>query len=694
VSGGTETGLWRALAPRAVAVVGASPRRGALSGRFVGGLLRHGFPGRIVPVNPNHARVAGLPCAPSLAAAGEVDLAILAVPRKLVQRSLEECVEHGVAGAVVFASGYAETGEGGRADEDRLAATARTGGVRVIGPNSPGFMNVTDHCCAIASGVSFRDRLDAGPVAIVAQSGGVAGLLAERAQDRGIGLSRVVCPGNEADVTVGEVLSLLAADEATRAVAVYVEGIRDGAGFRAGLEALRAAGTACVVLKAGAAGAAARATAAHTGALATADDALDAVLRRHGAVRVRGLDDLIEAAAVLAAHGPAGSPAVGIVSTSGGAGVVAAEAAERAGLRLPALDGSTRERLREAMPEFASRANPVDMSGMFVEDPAIFRRSLAAVCADPGLDATVLVLTVQPPGLAEDLARIVIDAAREAPAPPVVLWTAGAMSEGARGILRAAGIQVCEDPDRCMRALAARAAWGVPVPPARTAAPVRLPDLGAAATEPEALAALAAAGLPAVATRHVPDPGALPEALAALGGAGPFAVKAVARDLPHKRAAGAVALSVSAGDAPAAYERVVAAARAAGAHPEGAVVQAMAPPGVETIVGARRDPVLGAIAMVGLGGVLAESLDDVAVRALPLGEGEAAAMLDELRGRAILDGERVDRAALAAAVEAVAALAEALGPRLEAVEVNPLIVHPEGASGVDALLLLSRSEEP
>jgi acyl-CoA synthetase (NDP forming) len=693
VSGATETGLWRALAPRAVAVVGASPRRGALSGRFVGGLLRHGFPGRIVPVNPNHARVAGLPCAPSLAAAGDVDLAILAVPRKLVQRSLEECVERGVGGAVVFASGYAETGEEGRADEERLTATARAGGVRVIGPNSPGFMNVTDHCCAIASGVSFRDRLDAGPVAVVAQSGGVAGLLAERAQDRGIGLSRVVCPGNEADVTVGEVLSLLAADDATRAVAVYVEGIRDGAAFRAGLEALRAAGTACVVLKAGASGAAARATAAHTGALATADDVVDAVLRRHGAVRVRGLDDLIDTAAVLAAHGPARSPAVGIVSTSGGAGVVAAEAAERAGLRLAGLDASTRERLGEAMPDFASSANPVDMSGMFVEDPAIFRRSLAAVCADPGLDATVLVLTVQPPELADELARIVVEAAREAPAPPVVLWTAGAMSDGARGILRAAGIQVCEDPDRCMRALAARAAWGAPVPPARPPATLRLPAVSPAATEPEALAALAAAGLPVVATRHVPDPSAFPEALAALG-SGPFAVKAVARDLPHKAAAGAVALGVPVVDAPAAYERVVAAAHAAGAHPEGAVVQAMAPPGVETIVGARRDPVLGTIVMVGLGGVLAESLDDVAVRALPLGEGEAAAMLDELRGSAVLDGARVDRAAVAGAVEAVAALAETLGPRLEAVEANPLIAHQEGATCVDALILLSPPEEP
>jgi acetate---CoA ligase (ADP-forming) len=695
--------LRRSLAPAAVAVVGASARPGALSGRFVTGLLRHGFPGRVVPVNPGYAEVAGLPCVPRLGAAGEVDLAVLAVPRRLVQPCLEECAEVGVAGAVVFASGYAETGADGRADEERLAETARASGVRVIGPNSPGFLNVTDRCCAIASGVAFRERFEPGPVAIVAQSGGVAGLLAERGQDRGVGLSRVVCPGNEADVTVGEVLGLLADDPATLVAAVYVEGIRDGHRLRAGLEALRASGKGCVVLKAGATEAAARATAAHTGALASTDAVVDAVLRRHGAIRVRGLDDLLETSAVLAGLGPAGSPAVGLVSTSGGAGVVAIEAAERAGLRLPALAEATRARLRDAMPEFASAANPVDMSGMFVERPDIFRQALGAVSADPGVDACVIVLTVQPPGLAEDLAGLVAEAAAGAPVPLVALWTAGAMSDPARDLLRQAGVHVAEDPDRCMRALAARAAAGVGLPEPLPQRPVALPDLGrarrAGATEVEALAVLAAAGLTVAETRHVPSPDALPDALAAVGGGdGRWAVKASVRDLAHKSAAGAVALDVGSGEAPEAHRRVVEAARAAGASPDGALVQAMAAPGVETIVGARRDPALGPVVLVGLGGTLAESLDDAVVRALPLGSGEAEAMIDDLRGRALLDGgpgvAPADRAALARAIEGMAALAEALGPDLEALEVNPLIVHADGATCVDALLLFSTAEAP
>jgi hypothetical protein len=255
-----------------------------------------------------------------------------------------------------------------------------------------------------------------------------------------------------------------------------------------------------------------------------------------------------------------------------------------------------------------------------------------------------------------------------------------------------------------MRALAARAAAGVPSPRPPRARPIALhgpsPTCDAGPAEPEALALLAAAGLAVVESRHVHDARDLGAALGALAdaGEGRFAIKAVAPDLPHKSDAGAVALHVGADDAPAAYERVVAAARAAGATPDGAIVQAMARPGLELIVGARRDPTLGTVVMVGLGGTLAESLGDVVVRALPLGESEAAGMLDDLRGAALLDGARgaapVDRAAVARAVEGVAALAEALGPGLEAVEVNPLVAHAEGATCVDALLLLSRSEEP
>ena len=695
MSAGRSARLARALSPAGVAVIGASPRPGSLSARFVSGLLRHGFPGRVVPVNPNHGEVLGLPCAPRIGEAGPIDLAVLAVPRRLVLETLEECEAAGVAGVVIFASGYSETGpEGAEQEREIVAFSARTG-LRVIGPNSPGFVNATHRCSVIASGAAFREPLVAGRMAVVAQSGGVAGLLLERAQDRGVGVSQVICTGNEADVTVGEVLAVLAEDPATGSAAVYMEAIRQGPVLLEGLRAMRDAGKGVVMLKVGATEAGARASAAHTGALADDDDVVNAALGAHGAVRVTGFDDLIETAGLLGAHGPAASPAIGIVSTSGGAGVVATEAAERAGLLLPPLAEETRARLADAAPDFAAVANPADMSGMFVEDPEIFRGSLSAFLEDPSFEAVVLVLTVHPPELSDELARRSIEAAAAAPRPLVVLWTAGAMSDHARALLREAGVPVIEDADRCMTALAARARAGREDGPAAAPREVALPDLAAArvagaALEHEALQVLAAAGVPTGRTVACATAEQARAAAAELGA--PLVVKAAARDLPHKSDAGAVVLGVGGPDeAAAAFTRVVQAARGAGAEPEGAIVQRQEAPGTEMIVGVRREPELGLCLVAGLGGVQAELLGDVARRMLPLRAGDARAMLDELRLAPLLHGHRgapgADLDALAVAIEGVAAASQALGPELEAIEVNPVLARPDGAVAVDALLL-------
>jgi acyl-CoA synthetase (NDP forming) len=676
--------LRRALSPASVAVLGASPRPESLSRRFLSGLVRHGFAGSIVAVNPNYEDVDGIRCVPSVGDAGGVDLAVLSVPKRLVLASLEECAAAGVAGAVVFASGYSETGDRGREDELEITELAHRTGLRVLGPNSPGLVNLTHSCCVIASGVGFRERLLPGGVAVIAQSGGVAGLLTERAQDRGIGISSVVCTGNESDVKVGEIMMALADDDATRVIALFLEGVRDGAGFTAGLDALRLAGKTAVVLKVGAAGAAARASAAHTGALVTDADVFAAVLARHGALAVQSLDDLLEAAAAVERHGPARSTAVGIITTSGGAGVVATEAAERAGLALPPLAESTRVALAAAVPDFASLANPADMSGMFSVDDEIFRGSLRAFLDAGEYEAIVLVLTVHPGPLAERLADRILELG-PGRAPLVVLWIAGAMSEPARQRLRAAGVLVVDDPDRCMRMLAARAAAGRGVagsPDDEPAphVPHALDDARGthAALEHEALATLAELGVPVAETRFCVSAAEARAAAEEIDAT--VAVKAAARDLPHKGAAGAVVLGVVGPDACAeAYERVVAAARGAGASPVGAVVQRQAKAGRELIIGARRDPVFGPVLVVGGGGTGVEEHGRVTRRLLPLARGEAAGLVEWTGGTA----------AVAAAIHGVAALALALGDELEAVEINPLIVDDGGATAVDALVLFA-----
>lgn len=663
--------LDRVLRPASVAVLGASSKPGALSGRFLSGLRRHGFDGRVVPVNPRGGEIEGYEAATSLAEAGEIDLVVISLPRDAVLDGMKACAAAGVAGAVLFTSGFSEAGGDGAARERELAAVARDGGFRLLGPNSPGFINVADRTCVIASGAGFREALVGGGIAVVSQSGGAAGLLAERLQDAGAGISIAVCTGNEADVGVAEVLRWLARHEPTRAVALFLEGLRAPGELADALDEMHAAGKPVAAIKAGGTEAAARATAAHTGALAGEDVVAGAFLERHHVARVHGFAQLADTTVALERLGRAAGRRVGILSTSGGAGVVATEAAERAGLELPPLAPATTARLEGVLPDFAALDNPADMSGMFAQDPEIFRTSVHAFTDAEEFDTAVLVLTVHPPEPSERLADLIL--AADAPGL-AVLWTAGAMSAPARQRLAEAGLAVFEEAEGCMRALAARAeerSEGAPLPPVA----LSLPE--GAATEAEALALLEEAGVPVVHSIACAEAG--DAALAAEALARPVAVKASARDLAHKGEAGAVVIGVSGGaEAAHAHDRVVAAARAAGATPEGSIVQPLAPSGHELIVGARHSE-LGTVVVVGPGGAAAETGAGTVSRLLPLRTGEAAAMLT---------GLGVDSRDAVAAVEGLARVADALGDRLEALEVNPLIVAGDSAVAVDALLLL------
>jgi acyl-CoA synthetase (NDP forming) len=692
--------LDRLLRPRAIAVVGASPRPGSLSGRFVAGLQRHGYAGRIVPVNPGHQEVLGLPCVPTIQDAGEIDLAVISLAATRVLESADQCAEAGVGGALVFSSGFGEVSEEGHAEQRKLGELAARSGMRIVGPNSPGFINIADRTCVSALGVAFRPTLRSGSIAVLAQSGGGGGLLVERAVDAGMGVSLLLCTGNEADLTISDVLPWLAADRVTKVVALFMEAIRRPDEFVAGLDQLRAAGKHVVILKGGSTEAGARATAAHTGALASDDDVVGAMLERHQVPRVHSFEDLLATAMTLERLGPATGRRVGILTTSGGAGVVAAESAERAGLELPGPAPATRERLAAAAPDFAAISNPADMSGMFSEREEIFTESLAALSAAEEFDQLMLVLTVHPPDISQRLAELVLRGVQATSTPLAILWMAGGMSAPSIAWLREQGLAVYDDAERCGRALAARAFLGRSADAAESPELPPLPAPGPftdTLLESEAMELLAGADVPVPVTLLTTDPESA--ATAAESIAGPVAVKAAARDLLHRSDAGAVVLGVSSGaEAAAAHTRVVEAARAVGATPEGSVVQQMSPAGVELIVGARRDPEFGPVLVVGMGGVTAELQADVSRRLLPLREGEALAMLQELRTFALLAGYRGtpagDVAGAARAIDGIARLAVALGDRLEAIEVNPLIVGPDGAVAVDALFIPAATPSP
>jgi acyl-CoA synthetase (NDP forming) len=677
-------------------VIGASSRPGALSGRFISELARHGYIGQISPVNPRYSEVLGRRCFSTVTAAadeGPIDLVVIALSEDRVLDALEESYAAGAGGAMIFTSGFSETGAEGREREEQLRHFAERTGFRVLGPNCAGFINVRDSVCLMMSSIAFREEFVSGGVSLVSQSGGVTGVVLERAQDAGVGLGLALSTGNEADITLGETLRWMAGDESVEVVAGYVEGIRDAGQFIGGLEALRDAGKPVVIMKVGATEAGARATEAHTGSLATPDDVIEAVFQRLGVIRVFGFDDLIDTAVCLQ-HGRTGAGRrVGILTTSGGVGTVAAEAAERAGLEVPSLSERTRALLSAAMPDFASLQNPVDMTAMFQEDLSIFDACLRAFSEAEEIDTLVLSIATHAPAFAERLADQFIDYVSGGGTKPVILWPAGAMSALAQRRLRQSGFAVVEDVERCMRAIAAA---GALLPDSRLAlAPVvdaRVPV--EAPSEIEVLAAFAAAGVPTIESIACRDEQQAVRAAQQLGAR--VVVKAYAPGLLHKTDIGAVVVGVEGPQACAeAHRHVVHAAARAGFEPEGSIIQPLAPDGIELVVGVRRDPNFGSIIVVAPGGTGVELTTDVVRRLLPPRVGEAEEMLRELRSYPLLSGYRgrppADLDAAARAVEALAGFAVSFGDRLEAAEINPLIVHTDGAgaSAVDAVLVLT-----
>jgi acetate---CoA ligase (ADP-forming) len=686
--------LERLFSPRAVAVIGASPRPDALARRFTLALVRHRYGGQVVPVNPKYDEIDGLPCVPRVAEApAQIDLAVVALGASAVPDALEDCGAAGVGGAVIFSSGFAETGEAGAEAQARIVAIAREHGMRLLGPNSPGLVNFTESVCALGLGVAYRSEMVQGGVSLISQSGGVGGLVCERAQDAGVGFSKFAAIGNEADVSAGELLRWYAGDRDTQLVALYLEGIRDPVDLVSGFEALARVGKRLVVLKPASSEAVMRATAAHTGALATQDDVFDAVLARYCAMRVHGVEEMVDVMIALDRLEQAASTRIGLISTSGGAAVLATQAADRAGLKLPAPAPATRERLAEVLPGFASLANPADTSGVFVEQPHVFGECLDIYADDRQYEAVVVILTVHPTELAERLATNLIDFGRDRERLPVVLWMAGDMSAPARARLRDAGFVVFEDADRCMRALAARA-HERPAPPGGVAAGTAAPDSPrplhdlppGQVRDDRALGLVAEHRIGVPPMRTCASAGEARTSFEELGG-GPVAVKAIG--LAHKASAGGLVLDVTTSDEAArAHARVT----AAGGDEHSSLMQSIAPRGTELIVGVRRDPGFGPVLVAGLGGAGAELGHAVSRRLLPLVDGDAAAMLQEAGIWELLESSRPGAPADAAdAIHRLAALAESIGERLEAIEMNPLIVHTaeEGVSAVDVLLLTS-----
>ncbi|MCC5857793.1 MAG: acetate--CoA ligase family protein [Ectothiorhodospiraceae bacterium] len=704
VSGGDETlsgdPLFHA---RSVAVVGASAKLGTIGGRPVKYLQAYGYRGAIYPVNPKYDEIAGLQAYASLSAIpGPVDMAILAVPARSIPEALKECAEKGVRVAVIFSSGYAEVSGDGAAAQEALAESARQLGVRVLGPNAMGVMNLHNGLMATFSAVLERDHR-AGPLGLVSQSGAYGAYIMAQGREMGLGFSQFTSTGNEADLDLGELALRTLEDPETRAVLCYIEQIRDGQAFLGACRRSLDLGKPLVVIKVGRTEQGARAAQSHTGAMAGSYETYEAVFRQCGALSVGSVEEMLDIAQMVELGVRPGGRRTGILSISGGAGVLLVDACQAEGLHAPELPEAVQARMRAHVP-FAGVANPVDFTPQVLNNPDVYADFLEALCEYEEIDTLIIFLahTIQ---YEERLGLRLVDETEHALkrfGKPIIVVAQSDPGTAVSRRLREAGIPCFEDPSRAVRAVAAlqrfqdlREAYlksGAPTSPV----PIPKADVS---TEQKAKRFLAEHGL--TVTREALATSRDEAAVLAADIGFPVALKLSSPDIAHKSDIGGVRLGLSDSETvKEAYDGILADATAGApeSRVDGVLVQEMVPPGVELILGGKQDPVFGPMVLCGLGGVFTEVLKDFVMRPAPIGIAAAKEMLGELRGFALLEGVRgrqpADIDSAAKAISGLSHIVAGASDWLQELDLNPLIVLGEGQGCVvaDAFIRVSDTE--
>jgi acetate---CoA ligase (ADP-forming) len=685
--------LDRFFRPECVAVVGASDAEGRPNTGITRQLLAWSerVGARLHPVHPTRQSVFGIPCVPSVTdLPEEVDLAVLLVSDPLPV--IEELAETKVKFAVAFASGFAETGAEGAAAQARLAAAVERSGLRLLGPNTN--LNAFE---------KFRDDLDGPAIALITQSGH-QGRPVFTLQELGIRLSHWAPTGNEADLESADFISYFAEQPEVGAIACYVEGLKDGRSFLLAADRAARRGVPVVAVKVGRTETGARTAASHTGKLTGADAVVDAAMRQYGVIRVDGLDELQDTAALLARARPPSADGVVVYSISGGTGAHFSDLATEAGLSLPTLSAGKQAELHEWIPEYLDVSNPVDNGGHPVGDWR-GRKIIDAILADPSVGVLICPITGPFPPMSDKLAQDLVDAAEQTDKLVCVVWGSPVGTEAAyrQTLLGSSRVATFRTFANCITAVRAHleharfsSLYRSPFDEApRTSSPSfrkaqALMRPGQQLSEHAAKQLLRAYGI------RVPREQLVTSAAASVRAAGlvgyPVVMKASGAQLAHKTELGLVKIGLtSASQVRDAYRDLTDIARYEDVPLDGVLVCQMVEPGVEMVVGVTQDALFGPTVTVGLGGVLVEVLRDTALRVPPFGEDQARSMLSELRGRALLDGVRgrppADLDALVEVVLRVQRMALELDGELSELDINPLMVLPrgQGAVALDAL---------
>lgn len=693
--------LHRLLTPRSIAIIGISrpaPGKSRVGGGAVlANLRRGGFAGTVALVHPSADQIDGIDCVRSIdEAPGPIDVAVISLAATAVPDTIRACVTAGIRSFVVLSAGFSEAGTAeGRELEDELAELARGEGLAICGPNGLGMLNVVDGVYAtnFAPIESITPR--AGGLAIVSQSGAIAGSLLARANQRQIGISHVISTGNETATTMADYIDALVEDDRVRAISLYLEGANDPRALIAALTRATRAGKTVVVLKVGDSEVGARAALSHTAKLAGEPKLYRGAFEQAGVIQAESLPDVVDLQMYLMSERDPAQAVNGvcIVSISGGLGAVAADEFSRAGIAVPELNASVRAELGRL--GIGATTNPVDTASATQRGDGVFTAALAAIGRDPQIDAIVVPLASRFPAAARATPDDLLHARDAAGLPVLAAWYAGEDNADAVAQLRASGRIACfDDAGACARAiLAARHATPPAAPTAQAAQAAELtldPALRGVLDEPTSKALLAARGVGFAAEAIADqDPDAIRKVADEIGY--PVALKVVSEDIMHKAAVGGVRLGLGDGDAVAQAARemlATVACEAPDAHVSGVLVSRMVDIVEEFIVGAYDDASFGATLAFGRGGSRVEQLDDVQLRLLPIGHAEIARLVDARLGATPAPGVREE---LIAQIESIATFAAAAGPRLRELDVNPLVVTGDG--GVVALDAVIRLDD-
>jgi acyl-CoA synthetase (NDP forming) len=696
----------RLLKPRSVAIIGASGDPLKTSGRPAAYLLKHGYAGKIFPVNPKLDRIGDWPCYPDIAALPEVpDVAMVLLGAERAHVAVRALAALGTPCAIVLASGYGETGEIGAQRQAQLLEAA--GAMRILGPNTIGLVNLTDGIVLSPSGALEMDHFPVGPIGVVSQSGGILGSLLSRAAARGVGLSKLISTSNEVDLELSDFINALVDDDATRVIALYIESIRHPHKFReAALRASRA-GKPIVAFKIGRSEAGAKAAVSHTGALAGTDRMYDALFRQTGVIRAQTFSDLLDVSAALATGRVLHGKRIAILTSTGGAGTLVSDSLGMLGFETPAPDAATASALRalQTGDHAALDRNPIDVTLAGLE-PTLLRGILKVLLASPSYDA--LTIIVGSSGVAQpELMAGAIQECLPLSDKPVLAYISP-HAPAATAILTQSGVPAFMSAESCAAAFAGMLhlqQWqasdtcdaGSSGTSVIQAAPVDTSDLPSGSlNEAQAKQLFSRFDVPCTRELEVGSATQAEQAAQSLGGL--VVLKLLSSTVTHKSDVGGVAVGVCAKEIGARLERMAHdVERATGERPARFLVQEMVTGGTEWILGMHSDP-LGIAILLGQGGVTAELFQDTTLRLLPpecgLSPQEALSMAQSLKCWPLLNGYRgsplADVNALVAAIVAFSNMVAQLGDRLVEAEINPLFVLPAGqgvraADGVASL---------